>query len=295
MPIYLPQWCFYGLVSYFSLFKRKINDENCTACNICATKKCPTRAISGEKSEKTSPAECIICGVCTSDKRKCNFFGFSKPVLPTVVEPDLSRRQAVAGIFTGLFSSPILMNMSVKMRRKNLTPIRPPGAIKEDEFLARCITCGACMSVCPQKALHPATLTQDGIILWNTPKLVARIGYCEKDCTICSHTCPSGALIPITTEEKLKRKIGVAVIHRERCRPWLNDKKCSICIDKCPYDGALSQVVIERDGKKVYVPEVNKRKCMGCGICEYSCPVRHEPAIQVFSHMERRINIKKKR
>jgi ferredoxin len=79
--------------------------------------------------------------------------------------------------------------------------IRPPGSLDEAHFLDRCIRCGDCMKVCPNNALHPATLEGGVEGLW-TPVLVPRIGYCEPNCVLCSQVCPTGAIWEITVAEK---------------------------------------------------------------------------------------------
>jgi MauM/NapG family ferredoxin protein len=292
-----PTGAFLGIFSRFTIFTRKIDDEKCNECHICADRYCPTRAIFGEKGEKTSAAECILCGKCTADKRFCNSFGFHAPLLPVTTGADLNRRHVATGIFAGLMLTPVFARMSRRQRRKNISPVRPPGAVMEDIFLDRCITCGACISVCPEIALHPSTLADDGMVSWNTPKLVPRIGYCAEDCVDCSHACPTGALIPIKVEDKTERKIGIAVVDRSRCFPWLQERKCMICVKKCPYEDAITDEIVEFEGREWSVPVVNKRKCVGCGECEFYCPVRHESAIQVFSQGEKRIKVasKKKR
>jgi ferredoxin len=79
--------------------------------------------------------------------------------------------------------------------------IRPPGSLDESHFLDRCIRCGDCMKVCPNNALHPATL-EGGVEGFWTPVLVPRIGYCEPNCVLCSQVCPTGAIWEITVAEK---------------------------------------------------------------------------------------------
>lgn len=290
-----PTGAFLGVFSRFTIFTRKIDDDKCKGCNLCADRYCPTRAIYGEKGEKTSSAECILCGKCTADKRKCNSFRFNAPLLPITSGVDFNRRQVFSGVIAGIVLTPVFTRMSKKQLRRNIPPVRPPGAVVEDTFLDRCITCGACISVCPEIALQPGTLADDGIISWNTPKLVPRIGYCAQDCVDCSHACPTGALVPIKLEEKPKRKIGTAFIDRCRCYPWLRQRRCMICVKKCPYEDAISEEIVEIEGEEYPVPIVNAKKCVGCGVCEHYCPVKFESAIQVFSHGEKRIKLPKRK
>lgn len=296
-----PSGAFLGIISRFSVFTRKINKEVCTDCDLCVKRICPTRAISSKEFEKSSTSECILCGNCSAHKRNCSAFTFLKPLSSNTYGPDITRRQAIGGIIAGLFFMPVIANRSHKRiwlisikRRYNPTPIRPPGAIEENEFLARCINCGACISVCPENALHLCTIGDDGLKMWNTPKLVPHLGYCAVECTRCPEACPTGALLPFRVEEKPKVKIGVAVVDRSRCRPWLQKYPCAICIKQCPLK-AINEKIIVTERREWRSPIVDRRKCNGCGICEHHCPVRHESAIQVFSSGEKRIQIRKKK
>ncbi len=289
-----PSGAFFGLLSRFSIFTRKIDLDKCNCCSICCDPRCPTRAISGEKFDVMSTAECILCGECSADKRQCSSFGFRMPSLTAGTGPDIGRRHAVSGIVSGLLLAPVLARTSPKKKPFVPGPIRPPGAIEEHAFLARCITCEACVSVCPQNALHPSTIGEDGFLNWNTPKLVPRIGFCQEDCTRCSEACPTGALLPITVEEKKTLKIGTAYVERGICRPWRMQYKCMICAKKCPYDAIEEKVIVDERGKEYPAPVVNKRKCVGCGICEYYCPIKGESAIKVFAYGEKRKKITEK-
>ncbi|MFH2219026.1 MAG: 4Fe-4S binding protein, partial [Pseudomonadota bacterium] len=44
------------------------------------------------------------------------------------------------------------------------------------------------------------------------------------------------------------------------------------------------------NGKKISVklPYVDLKKCVGCGICEYKCPVKGRPAVRVIAAGESR-------
>ncbi|NIQ96233.1 MAG: 4Fe-4S dicluster domain-containing protein, partial [Desulfuromonadales bacterium] len=155
--------------------------------------------------------------------------------------------------------------------------VRPPGAVEEEEFLRRCIRCGECMKVCIGSALHPAFLEAGASGLW-TPLLVARLGYCEYNCTLCGQVCPTGALRELKLEEKKKEVIGLAVIDKNRCLPFARGEECLVCEEHCP-TGEKAIVFEHRDvlvnGKirNLKFPKVVKKLCIGCGICETKCPV----------------------
>jgi ferredoxin-type protein NapG len=146
-------------------------------------------------------------------------------------------------------------------------PLRPPGALPEREFLARCLRCGKCAQVCPYRSIRIAGLL-DGLELMGTPFIRARDTPCWL-CMKCTAVCPSGAL-----DRKVKAKesvrMGTAAIDRNACLAW-QGTLCRSCYDDCPlFNEAL---VMDAELR----PVVNEKKCVGCGVCEHVCPV--EPAV----------------
>ena len=170
--------------------------------------------------------------------------------------------------------------------------IRPPGAVVEDEFLRRCIRCGECMKVCIGGALHPDFLRGGAFSLWS-PVLVARLGYCELDCTLCGQVCPTGAIRLIKVEEKRKTKIGLAVIDKNRCLPFARGEECLVCEEHCPTgEKAIvferRKVLVGSEPKELQQPRVLTELCIGCGICETRCPVSGVSAIIIINEGESR-------
>jgi len=50
-----------------------------------------------------------------------------------------------------------LWAQKIGQARSENAPLRPPGAIKEDEFTGLCLRCGNCIRACPSKIIHPDT------------------------------------------------------------------------------------------------------------------------------------------
>lgn len=136
--------------------------------------------------------------------------------------------------------------------------LRPPGALAEKDFIARCTRCQRCVQVCPTNVIVPASLSY-GIVRMNTPVVTFRMSYCNS-CLKCSERCPSGALTPVTKETL---DIGAAVISPPDCVAW-DWTGCTICVDECP----LKAIYLDEGKRPVVIPE----KCNGCGICELKCP-----------------------
>lgn len=166
--------------------------------------------------------------------------------------------------------------------------IRPPGAVPESEFLARCIACGACMKACPTRALQPCTI-EDGAQRLFTPRLVPRVGACDDKCHLCGHVCPTGAIRALPLEEKKYVKVGTAVIDRHRCLSWQQNKECLVCDEVCPYN-AIEARVVDTVKDRYKVPVVFEDYCTGCGLCEYHCPIADSAAIQVYRFGEKRLS-----
>jgi ferredoxin len=142
------------------------------------------------------------------------------------------------------------------------------------------------MKVCPTNGLHPA-LGEAGLEGVFTPRLVPRIGWCENNCNLCTQICPTGALHPVSIEERETLVLGTAVIIRDICIPWSEGRNCIVCEEMCPTATKsikfIEETVIQSDGTGMTLkkPYVLNNVCIGCGICENKCPVRRSAAIRV--------------
>ena len=275
-------WCRYlcplgallSLFSRFGIFKRVVNDR----CNDCLKCKemCPMGAIDDDP-KKVKVRECVQCRTCTliCPQEVISFKPTFSPFREDVrTEIGITRRGFLYSLSGGLASSFLLFNTPLKRgRRDNL--IRPPGAIPEEEFLNTCIRCSECMKVCITNTLQPSLLEGGLEGIW-TPKADLRLAACEQTCNLCGKVCPTRAIRDLDLEEKNHAKIGTAVIIKEKCLVWEQDKVCLICDEQCPYNAIVFKTV---EGFRR--PFVIENRCNGCGFCEHKCPVEGEAAIVV--------------
>lgn len=61
--------------------------------------------------------------------------------------------------------------------------------------------------------------------------------------------------------------MGRAVILEDRCHNYTGGIMCWTCYDRCPLRGTA---VMLKDGIIPAITDV----CVGCGVCEYVCPVQ---------------------
>lgn len=284
-----PLGAFLGFLSPFTILKIKIEKDRCSECNLC-NMVCPSGATPFPE-EKWKPMECFYCFNCAD---KCPFSEVKFPVSlkqSSKKNFDLSKRRLLLASGISLLTFP-LFRTTFSSRRADPSIIRPPGAIEESEFLRKCVRCAECMKICPTNVIQPSIFESGLEGLW-TPILIMRIGYCEFNCYLCSQICPTDAIRKVSMEEKKKIRIGTAFVDRTRCLPYTFGISCIVCEEVCPTSPkAIKMVEVEtptKDGiKKIKAPVVDPAECIGCGICEFKCPVADLPAIRVTSVGESR-------
>lgn len=291
-----------GAVSRWSVLGLHKDAESCDQCNRCLL-----HCQGGDDPIGSAPwrkSECLMCmncvGSCPHSSLQFRFFRKEKEV----ATPDLGRRRTMTGLAAGAVAVPLLRTEVAMGKDRHERLLRPPGSLAEPDFLSRCIRCGECMKVCPNNALHP-TLGEAGIEgLW-TPTLVPRIGYCEPSCTLCSEVCPTGAIWQTTPGEKgwvvgvgqsnnKPVRLGTAFYDVGHCLPWAMATDCIVCEEWCPVSPkaifTVEAQVVDSAGKvkTLKQPHVDPSRCVGCGACEYACPIQDHPAVYVTSIGESR-------
>ncbi len=289
-------WCRYlcplggllGLLSKVALFKRRVG-EDCKGCVLC-TGVCPTGTIDPAKDYRSDPGECTLCMDCVEVcPRGLNAF---KPAISAAEwnRYDPGRRETLAAIAAAV-TGVALVRSDMFARRESPFLLRPPGVREKNadpvEF-TQCTRCGDCMRTCPTHALQPA-VAEAGLEGFGSPVFVMRLGFCDYSCNACGQICPVQAIPPLSLEEKRTQVVGLAFLDQNRCIPWSQHKPCVVCLEMCPLaDKAVKAEVTQvtgPDGNPVTLqfPHVVRDLCIGCGICEYQCPVSGEAAIRVFS------------
>ncbi len=303
-----PLGAIYALEARFAWLRPRAARE-CNHCSACM-RVCPTGAITVSKSGfAVDRAECVVCLDCvaecpqsviifqfgnraTGDRGpETEKHGLPSPVsgLQSPVSGLPTRRQFLGSAFAGI-AAVALFRAAPSAQRDDAHLIRPPGA-RENNLLDKCIRCGECSKVCPTGGLQ-ASVFQSGLEgLW-TPVLVPRIGYCDFSCRACGQICPTGAIPTLTLEEKRQRQIGSAYIDQNRCIPWASYRTCVVCEEMCPVPDKAVRLdvvdVVSPDGKPIHLqrPRVVADLCIGCGLCEYKCPLTGPAAIRIYAPMK---------
>ncbi len=202
----------------------------------------------------------------------------------------ISRRQflqRLSGIsFFSVFPVSFLFRKRAKgpESRKN-APATPPGSKSTAAFTSRCVACHLCVSRCPTKVLQPS-LFEYGLAGLMQPVMDYGTGFCEYECTVCSEVCPAGAIMPISVKEKTRTQIGTSRFITERCVIFTKGTACGACAEVCPTQAVY---MVPYKGT-LYQPRTDNSICIGCGNCEYACPVIGGKAIYVIgSRVHKRI------
>jgi ferredoxin-type protein NapF len=155
-------------------------------------------------------------------------------------------------------------------------PVSPPGSLSLKHFTDRCTACHLCVSVCPTKVLQPSFL-EYGLLGMSQPHMDYSIEYCNFECTKCGEVCPTGAILPLTVEEKKLEQTGKVHLIIEKCVVYTDNTACGSCSEHCPTQAV--KMIPYKEG--LTIPETDHDICIGCGACEFACPVKPHTAIFV--------------
>ena len=302
-----------GLVSRFAVFKPRIDASKCNGCGLCA-RNCKASCIDA-KAHRIDYSRCVACMDCLGKCRQGAISFSRKPAAdrkpdaghkPDAVEPatlkaavaagepaDASRRKFLS-LVGGMACATVraqekkvdggLAVIEQKKIPRRTTPITPPGSLSMRNMEAHCTGCQLCVAVCPNQVLRPSGKLMSLML----PEMSYERGYCRPECTKCSEVCPTGAIRPITKEDKSSVQIGHAVWIAANCVVNTDGVECGNCARHCSA-GAI-QMVHKEPGKpdSPRIPVVNEARCIGCGACENLCPSRPFSAIYVEGHQNHR-------
>jgi len=276
----------------FSWLKIRFDEEKCKHCSLC-TKNCKASCIDF-KNHRVDYSRCVVCGDCL---KSCKFGALKystkavssdapvTPVSPTPV--DSSKRAFLlssAMLTTALLAQKTekavdggLAPIKAKASPQRQTPLTPPGSLSAKNMQTRCTGCQLCVSECPNDVLRPST----SLMNLMQPVMHYDRGYCRPECNRCSQVCPAGAIKPIEKEVKRLIQIGIAVVVPAHCVSAIGQDECGNCARHCPEEAIQMVPSVKDDDLSPLVPSVNEKKCIGCGTCEYVCPVRPLSAIHV--------------
>ena len=278
-----PVGIFLGLVSKLSFFKIRIDEEKCNACNLC-TKVCKSGCIDKIKNE-VDFSRCVACFNCLN---VCPVEGISYKNSFTkgnhkVHSYDKKRRELISKTFIYFIGLTGISLAQVKIlpKKENKTPVvknfhsTPPGSKGIKHFTGTCTACHLCISSCPTQVLQPS-LFEYGILGIMEPYMDYKTGFCNFECTICADICPSGAILPLTLENKKITQIGKVKFIKENCIVETENTECGACSEHCP-----TKAVKMVPYKDLHLPEIKEEFCIGCGACEFACPTKPYKAIFV--------------
>ncbi|MDR1895610.1 MAG: 4Fe-4S binding protein [Prevotellaceae bacterium] len=283
-----------SLVSKHAVFKLRLDDGKCNRCGLCAMK-CKSECID-TKNKTLDFSRCVTCYNCVDTCNKDAVgYRFSWKRTATVKaddgavqrkSTDTNKRRfigAVVALFGAVAANAGDEEKSAKeqKRYKKSSPVSPPGSQSIKHLLSKCTACHLCIAQCPTQVLKPAFM-EYGLAGMMMPVMNYVTDFCNFECTVCSEICPNDALVNLTVEEKKRQQIGKVYFVKDLCVVYTDETNCGACSEHCPtkavdmapYKGSLT------------IPVINRDICIGCGGCEYICPVRPLRAIYVDGNPE---------
>ncbi|GAB6094367.1 4Fe-4S binding protein [Desulfatiferula olefinivorans] len=272
-----------GLVSRVSLFRVRIDADDCVSCGRCE-RVCKASCIDVGRGH-VDVSRCVACYSCLAVCPENCIAVSAKPRAFRPVNPQRRALMALMGLavlgfpgklFAQVVRPPVYVKNTIPVRRRH--PITPPGSRSIGDFTSACTACYLCVSRCPGKVLQPglAPYGTQGLLM---PHMDNAKGFCNATCKTCGEVCPTGAILPLTLESKQSIQIGVVHLILDNCIVITQKTECGACSEHCPTKAVF--MVIENG---LGVPTINPSVCIGCGACEYACPSMPHKSIYVDGH-----------
>ena len=137
------------------------------------------------------------------------------------------------------------------------TPIRPPWAIPERDFVDACTACGECIRVCPTKILKAGR--------GRFPQVDFSRGGCTL-CGDCVRVCEPQVLSHSVEAEGFPWRLKA---HFEESCLSMKGVACYTCQEACEQSAIRFRPALGGRAR----PEVDYAACNGCGECYAPCPV----------------------
>ncbi len=266
----------------WAVLTNRIHRGKCTSCGACE-KVCKAEAIDSA-SKIIDTSKCVSCFNCNE---VCNFDALKyRTAIISKTAGRTGRREFIKKSVLGsllIIGAPVLAktaNLSQEVEIDSSAAV-PPGAGGRAAFLSKCTACSLCISRCPGNVLQPASFRQYGLTSPGVPYMNFNRGSCDFKCNLCSNLCPSGAIRPLELEIKQQVKIGESRFVREYCVVETDGTSCGACGEICPSGAIDMEYLSEGADGALEIPVIDKTYCIGCGACQFVCPVLEKNAIFV--------------